>query len=232
MAARWRARGCTRGWRRLRRCGRVGGRGCLPGTGSTEGAERVQAERVRRIGAIRISASAIHDPDPFRVALALAAGIRGRGLNVLPWGREATQLRERMHFLHRLDYSDPGHHAPPLTGAAAGPGHHRPRELLEGCLLRGAEGSAWALSQARVAGGPHERAPDEEDTPPGVTGADRRRRGVACSAQFVVGSRRIRRRRPSILRERWSTSARSLVASATRSSIASPTSGRRISRPR
>lgn len=67
-----------------------------------EGTERVRAERVRRIGAILHSDSAIHDPDPYRVALALAEGIRGRGLQVLPWGRDQVQLRERMHFLHRL----------------------------------------------------------------------------------------------------------------------------------
>jgi len=68
-----------------------------------DAAGRVQARRVRRLGALVLGEGALRDPDPGSVARALCEGARGRGLHVLPWSREATQLRERLAFLRGLE---------------------------------------------------------------------------------------------------------------------------------
>lgn len=67
-----------------------------------DGTERVLARRVRRLGAILVSEGALRDPDPVAVAEALCDGIRARGLHVLPWDKESTQLRQRLAFMGRL----------------------------------------------------------------------------------------------------------------------------------
>lgn len=64
---------------------------------------RVQARRVRRLGALLLSEGALRSPDPHAVALALCAGVRARGLHVLGWDRDSGQLRDRLRFLHALD---------------------------------------------------------------------------------------------------------------------------------
>ena len=64
-----------------------------------EGAARVRARRVRRLGALVLQEGAMRDPDPAQVAAALCQGVRERGLHVLPWDRETTQLRDRLAFL-------------------------------------------------------------------------------------------------------------------------------------
>jgi len=71
-------------------------------------AGRVQARRVRRLGAIVLSSARLADPSPTEVAAALLDGLRfeagkGRMLQALPWTRETDQLRQRLHFLHHLD---------------------------------------------------------------------------------------------------------------------------------
>ncbi len=71
-------------------------------------AGRVQARRIRRLGAIVLSAARLADPDPTKTAAALLEGLRleagkGRALKALPWTRETDQLRQRLHFLHHLD---------------------------------------------------------------------------------------------------------------------------------
>lgn len=69
---------------------------------------RVQARRVRRLGALLLSSAPLDDVDPPTLAATLLHGIRweasrGRELQALPWGPETVQLRERLHFLHRLE---------------------------------------------------------------------------------------------------------------------------------
>ena len=68
-----------------------------------DAAGRVQARAVRRLGALTLTEGAQRDPDPQSVGTALCAGVRARGLHVLPWDRDSTQLRERFAFLRALE---------------------------------------------------------------------------------------------------------------------------------
>lgn len=68
-----------------------------------DGAERAQARRARRLGAVTVSEGSLREPSPDAVAGALCEGIRRRGLHVLPWDRETSQLRDRLAFLALLD---------------------------------------------------------------------------------------------------------------------------------
>lgn len=62
----------------------------------------VVARRVERLGAIVLTERPITDPDPAAVRQALVEGLRIHGLGLLRWTPEATALRHRLHFLHRL----------------------------------------------------------------------------------------------------------------------------------
>ncbi|WFU01847.1 ATP-dependent helicase HrpB [Rhizobium sp. CB3171] len=62
---------------------------------------QVRARRVTRLGAIVFEETPLPRPSGERAAKALADGIRELGLAVLPFSKEATQLRERIGFLHR-----------------------------------------------------------------------------------------------------------------------------------
>ncbi|GAB2950989.1 ATP-dependent helicase HrpB [Hymenobacter coalescens] len=66
------------------------------------GSGRVLARRLRRLGALILSESAVAKPDADAVAAALLEGIRAAGLRVLHWTDHAQQLRERLAFLHQL----------------------------------------------------------------------------------------------------------------------------------
>lgn len=68
-----------------------------------DAAGRVRARRVRHLGALTLAEGALRDPDPGAVAAALCAGVRARGLHVLPWARETGQLRARLAFLRALE---------------------------------------------------------------------------------------------------------------------------------
>jgi ATP-dependent helicase HrpB len=68
-----------------------------------EAAGRVQARRIRRLGSLVLGEGALRDPDPGAVARALCDGVRARGLHVLPWSRETTQLRGRLAFVRALE---------------------------------------------------------------------------------------------------------------------------------
>ncbi|HSR41286.1 MAG TPA: ATP-dependent helicase HrpB, partial [Longimicrobiales bacterium] len=67
------------------------------------GAGRVRARRRRMLGALVLTESPLESPDPAALSGALLEGIREEGLGVLPWGKETRQLRQRLHFLHRID---------------------------------------------------------------------------------------------------------------------------------
>ena len=71
-----------------------------PGTG------RVEAARIRRLGALELSRTAGAKPDSARVARVLAEGIRGTGLEALAWSAASRVLRQRLAFLHHLDPED------------------------------------------------------------------------------------------------------------------------------
>lgn len=60
-----------------------------------------------QLGAIVLKERTTRAVDPDDVALALLADIGERGLAALPWSQAATQLRERVVFLHALDASWP-----------------------------------------------------------------------------------------------------------------------------
>ena len=62
----------------------------------------VVARSVRRLGAIVLSERPLRDPDPVLVRQALLDGLRTEGLGLLPWPPEATRLRQRLAFLHRV----------------------------------------------------------------------------------------------------------------------------------
>ena len=64
---------------------------------------RVRAHRVTRLGAIELSTGRLPDPDPHDVGRALVDGVRSGGLHLLPWDRDGSELRERLHFLHVLE---------------------------------------------------------------------------------------------------------------------------------
>ena len=62
---------------------------------------QVRARRVVRLGAMILEETPLPRPDGAKAAQALADGIRQLGLQVLPFSREAGQLRDRIGFLHR-----------------------------------------------------------------------------------------------------------------------------------
>lgn len=62
---------------------------------------QVRARRVTRLGAIVFEEAPLPRPKGETAARALAEGVRQLGLAILPFSREADQLRERIGFLHR-----------------------------------------------------------------------------------------------------------------------------------
>ena len=80
----------------------------LPGEIRTEdqsffdkGSRQVRARRATRLGAIIFEETPLPRPSGEQAAKALAEGIRELGIDVLPFSKEATQLRDRIGFLHR-----------------------------------------------------------------------------------------------------------------------------------
>lgn len=59
------------------------------------------ARRVRRLGAVELSATPIADPPAHLVAAAVRAGLARDGLDALPWTDAARDLRRRLGFLRR-----------------------------------------------------------------------------------------------------------------------------------
>ncbi|MEH3110197.1 MAG: ATP-dependent helicase HrpB [Agrobacterium cavarae] len=62
---------------------------------------QVRARRVSRIGAIILDETPLARPTGEKAAQALASGIREYGLGIVPFSKEAQQLRHRLGFLHR-----------------------------------------------------------------------------------------------------------------------------------
>ncbi len=63
--------------------------------------ERVEAREVERLGALELSSRPVQITDPERMAEGMLGAIRAKGLQVLPWEKKSTALRERVRFLHR-----------------------------------------------------------------------------------------------------------------------------------
>ncbi|NTF63545.1 ATP-dependent helicase HrpB [Agrobacterium rhizogenes] len=80
----------------------------LPGEIRTEdqsvfdkASRQVRARRVTRLGAIIFEETPLPRPSGEKAARALAEGIRELGIGVLPFSKDANQLRDRIDFLHR-----------------------------------------------------------------------------------------------------------------------------------
>jgi ATP-dependent helicase HrpB len=65
-------------------------------------ADAVRARRRRTLGAL-VLRDAPAEPGPGEVSRALLERVRRRGVASLPWGKEATRLRQRLDFLHALE---------------------------------------------------------------------------------------------------------------------------------
>ena len=63
----------------------------------------VQAKRGRRLGAIILSEGRDARASPEEVSAALVQGVRGHGLDLLPWSEGARSLRRRAMFARRFD---------------------------------------------------------------------------------------------------------------------------------
>ncbi|MBP1990077.1 ATP-dependent helicase HrpB [Paenibacillus eucommiae] len=64
--------------------------------------QSVKARQRQRLGALILKEIPHPDPDPLDILQALFDGLREEGLQLLPWTRAATQLRERLHFMHQF----------------------------------------------------------------------------------------------------------------------------------
>ena len=65
----------------------------------SDGAGRIQARRVRRLGRIVIDRRRIENPDPALIQAALIGQVRNQGLDALPWSDASHRLRARTAFL-------------------------------------------------------------------------------------------------------------------------------------
>ena len=63
--------------------------------------------RSRRLGAIRLASGPDPSPDQAAIERALLDGVREHGLQLLPWGERALELRNRAAFASRYDPSIP-----------------------------------------------------------------------------------------------------------------------------
>ncbi|MGC4024691.1 MAG: ATP-dependent helicase HrpB [Mesorhizobium sp.] len=61
----------------------------------------VRVREVTRLGAITFTERTLPSPKGADADAAIIAAARVHGLQILPWSKEATQLRRRLHWLHR-----------------------------------------------------------------------------------------------------------------------------------
>ncbi|MFE0037323.1 ATP-dependent helicase HrpB [Streptomyces sp. NPDC059015] len=62
----------------------------------------VVARRVDRLGAVELSVRPLPEPGPGLVRNALLEGLRREGPGLLSWSRDASALRQRLGFIHRV----------------------------------------------------------------------------------------------------------------------------------
>jgi ATP-dependent helicase HrpB len=65
--------------------------------------QAVRARKIERLGALVLKEAPLAKPKPQDILMALLQGIVEEGLDILPWTRAACQLRQRLHFMHRLE---------------------------------------------------------------------------------------------------------------------------------
>jgi ATP-dependent helicase HrpB len=65
-----------------------------------DAAGRVEALRIRRIGAVVLEQGRLENPPPEEVAQGVLEGIALRGLGVLPWDKKCASIRERVNFVN------------------------------------------------------------------------------------------------------------------------------------
>jgi ATP-dependent helicase HrpB len=70
-------------------------------------ADRVRARRQTQLGALVLDDAPLRDVPPDAVHRVMLSMIKERGIAALPWGRDATRLRERLAFVHAHDASWP-----------------------------------------------------------------------------------------------------------------------------
>ncbi|HKK05449.1 MAG TPA: ATP-dependent helicase HrpB [Gammaproteobacteria bacterium] len=80
--------------------------------------EAVVARRQRRLGELVLDDTAQDAPEPEAVAAAMVDGIRGMGLECLPWNKSLRAWRERVAFLHRVEDSGRFGQWPDVSDAA------------------------------------------------------------------------------------------------------------------
>ena len=68
-----------------------------------DASDAVVARRQQRLGALVLREQPLREVDVEAVRAALLAAIASRGIGALPWSAGATQLRQRLQFLHALD---------------------------------------------------------------------------------------------------------------------------------
>jgi ATP-dependent helicase HrpB len=61
---------------------------------------RVEALRIRRIGAVVLEQERLENPPPELIAQGVLEGIVRRGLGVLPWDKKSVSVRERVNFVN------------------------------------------------------------------------------------------------------------------------------------
>jgi len=66
-------------------------------------AKAVRGRCQERLGAIILKSFIIPKPDKTEILTALLQGIAETGLDILPWTREACQLRQRLQFMRQLE---------------------------------------------------------------------------------------------------------------------------------
>ena len=69
----------------------------------TDGAGRIRAKRIRRLGALVLDERLVEQPDPELIVRALLNRVRSEGLSALPWSPTALSFRSRVAFLHPQD---------------------------------------------------------------------------------------------------------------------------------
>lgn len=72
--------------------------------------QRIVAQREERLGELLIHSGALPDPDPEKLRAAVLEGIRGLGMEALPWSREARDYQARLlslrHWFPEEDWPD------------------------------------------------------------------------------------------------------------------------------
>ncbi|WP_371371631.1 ATP-dependent helicase HrpB [Sporomusa aerivorans] len=70
-------------------------------------AQAVRSRRYRRLGALILNESPIANPEPAAAQAALLHGIALAGLSILPWSKQACQLRQRLLFIRQYESNWP-----------------------------------------------------------------------------------------------------------------------------